>query len=62
MPSAADAPARPPYDVQDERRDITDVYKLLPEPEPPADLLERLLAGLDSGTWARIKAQQPPRR
>lgn len=39
-------------------RDVLAIYRSLPEPDPPEDLPRHLLAQLESGKWAELKAQK----
>lgn len=45
-----------PFDKADRQRDATEIYRTLPEPEPPESLRERLLQAVESGVWPPVKA------
>jgi RNA polymerase sigma factor (sigma-70 family) len=36
-------------------RDVMAIYSSLPDPDPPADLVDKIRAKIDSGAWAEIR-------
>jgi RNA polymerase sigma-70 factor (ECF subfamily) len=62
-PVATEARLRPPapfgrYGGDEPLRDVMAIYQSLPDPDPPPELLHRLLHAIDAGTWEAVRREK----